>query len=127
MIIDLDRFVAEERPYWDELDQLLAHLEERTQYQLTFEQSQRFYYLYRRCSADLGRLSPAAVEPPVSRYLQSLVARAYGEVHEERQTAVRFAPAKWLFQTFPRTFRRRKSGTDATSSSLIVSKRLIVP
>ena len=107
MIIDLDRFVAEERPYWDELDRILAKIEERTHYQMSFEESQRFYYLYQRSSADLGRLSSAAVEPPVSRYLQSLVARAYGEVHEERQTAVRFAPGKWFFQTFPQTFRRR--------------------
>lgn len=109
MIIDLDRFVAEERPYWEELNQILLKLEERAQYNLEFAESQRFYYLYQRCSADLGRLSSAAVEPPVSRYLQSLVARAYGEVHEERRTAVRFAPGKWFFETFPRTFRRRSA------------------
>ena len=109
MIVDLDRFVAEERPYWEELNQILQKLEERAQYRLTFAESQRFYYLYQRCSADLGRLCSAAVEPPVSRYLQSLVARAYGEVHEERRTAMRFAPGKWFLQTFPRTFRRRSA------------------
>jgi len=107
VIIDLDRFVAEERPYWDELSKILVKLEDRAQYTMTFEELQRFYYLYQRCSADLGRLSSAAVEPPVSPYLQSLVARAYGEIHEERQAAVRFTPAKWFFETFPQTFRRR--------------------
>jgi uncharacterized membrane protein SpoIIM required for sporulation len=109
VIIDLDRFVAEERPYWDELDRFLSKLEERTHYQMSLEESQRFYYLYQRSSADLGRLSSAAVEPPVSRYLQSLVARAYGEVHEERQSVSRFTPLCWFFQTFPQTFRRRSA------------------
>ncbi|MEO8126164.1 MAG: stage II sporulation protein M [Bryobacteraceae bacterium] len=109
MIIDLDRFVAEERPYWAELSGILEKLEERTRYTMTLPESQRFYYLYQRCSADLGRLSSAAVEPPVSRYLQSLVARAYGEVHEERQSAVGFTPAKWFFETFPQAFRRRSA------------------
>ena len=120
MIIDLDRFVAEERPYWDELNKILETLEEQTHYKLTLDESQRFYYLYQRCSADLGRLSSAAVEPPVSRYLQSLVARAYGEIHEERQMAVHFAPGKWFFQTFPQTFRRR-SGPFLLSVALTVA------
>src|SRR5436305_3917142 len=86
---------------------MLARIQNRTQYEMNLEESQRFYYLYQRSSADLGRLSSAAVEPPVSRYLQSLVARAYGEVHEERQKAERFRPQRWFLQTFPQTFRRR--------------------
>lgn len=106
MILDLDRFVAQEQPYWVELEEILGKLEERIQHKLDLDGAQRFYYLYQRASADLARLASVAVEPPVSRYLQSLVARAYGEVHEIRDKRRAVSPLEWFLRTFPRTFRR---------------------
>jgi uncharacterized membrane protein SpoIIM required for sporulation len=106
VILDLDRFVAQEQPYWVELEEILGKLEERTRYALDLEGAQRFYYLYQRASADLARLASVAVEPPVSRYLQSLVARAYGEVHEVREKHRAARAVHWFLVTFPRTFRR---------------------
>jgi uncharacterized membrane protein SpoIIM required for sporulation len=106
VILDLDRFVAQEQPYWVELEEILGKLEERTRYQLDLDGAQRFYYLYQRASADLARLASVAVEPPVSRYLQSLVARAYGEVHEVREKRRAVRPLQWFLVTFPRAFRR---------------------
>ncbi len=106
MILDLERFVAQEQPYWAELETILGKLEDRTYYKLDLEGAQRFYYLYQRASADLSRLASVAVEPPVGKYLQSLVARAYGEVHEVRERGRSFRPLYWFFVTFPLTFRR---------------------
>jgi uncharacterized membrane protein SpoIIM required for sporulation len=40
------------------------------------------------------------------RYLEALVARAYGEIHETRRP-VRLAPWRFLTRAFPRAFRRR--------------------
>jgi uncharacterized membrane protein SpoIIM required for sporulation len=65
-----------------------------------------FHYLYERTSADLAKITTFASEPETRRYLESLVARAYGEIHETREKPHRVAPLHWFFNTFPQTFRR---------------------
>ena len=59
-----------------------------------------------RTAAGLAKLGGFAAEPETRRYLESLVARAYGEVHETRQRQHRVSPLRWFFQTLPTTFRR---------------------
>ena len=104
MIIDLPRFVAAERPYWDELDRLLARLENEPERRLPLTEIQRLHYLYERCSSDLSRLDTFATEPRLRGFLESLVSRAYSLIHETR------APVKVQWKTaalaFPRAFRR---------------------
>jgi uncharacterized membrane protein SpoIIM required for sporulation len=106
MIIDLPKFIATGQPFWNELDQLLKRLEEDPHRPLPLEQARRFHYLYERAAADLARLNTFANEPDTRRYLESLVARAYGEIHETREKPHRFRPYHWLTVVFPRTFRR---------------------
>lgn len=104
MIIDVDKFSAAEQPIWRELDALLRRLEESST-RLTLDEARRLHYLYERTSADLGKLVTFSSEPELRRYLESLVARAYSEIHENR-TNRRIKPLKWLMQTLPQTFRR---------------------
>lgn len=106
MIIDLPQFIERERPYWDELEKTLKYVEEEPLAKLSLEKLERFHYLYERASADLGKVNTFASEPQMRRYLEALVARAYGEIHEVRGKPHRFDPLGWLFKTFPRTFRR---------------------
>lgn len=106
MIIDLQKFVALERPNWSELESILNRLENDPGYKLGLEQLKRFHFLYERASADLGKLVTFASEPETLRYLESLVARAYGEIHETREKPHRWQPLRWLASTFPQTFRR---------------------
>jgi uncharacterized membrane protein SpoIIM required for sporulation len=54
----------------------------------------------------LARLRTYSSEPNIRRYLESLVARAYGEIHESREKPHRVRPFFWVFTIFPRTFRR---------------------
>jgi len=107
MILDLDKFLTGERQYWNELETVLDRFENDPALRPTFEELQRFHYLYQRSMADLAKLSTFAAAPGIHRYLESLVARAYGEEHETRQSRARFVPWRWFFQTFPQTFRRR--------------------
>lgn len=104
MIIDLPRFVTAERPYWDELHAILATLETEPEHRLALAGIQRLHYLYERCSADLSRLDTFATDPALRAFLESLVSRAYSEIHETR------APLKlnWkaVVLAFPRAFRR---------------------
>jgi len=106
VIIDLARFVADERPFWTELDRVLAKLEADPYHRLDLDGLKRFHYLYERASADLAQLKTFSSEPEIRRYLEALIARAYGEIHETRQRPHRLAPWRWFTQTFPQTFRR---------------------
>ena len=106
MIIDLQKFIAEERSYWRELEQVLDKVGKRPELRLSLAQLERFHYLYQRASGDLAKFKTFAAEPNTRAYLESLVARAFGEIHETRQKPHRLAPLHWFFTTFPQTFRR---------------------
>ena len=106
MIIDLRKFIKEEKPYWDELESILDELEKGTGSRLDLARLKRFHYLYQRTSADLAKLATFSSEPNIRRYIESLVGRAYGEIHETREKPHRLAPLHWFFNSFPRTFRK---------------------
>jgi uncharacterized membrane protein SpoIIM required for sporulation len=106
MIIDVPRFVAAERNAWNELDRQLASLEADPHRRLSLEQLQRFHYLYQRTSADLARLATFAYDPEVCRYLESLVARAYAEIHETRERRGRSRWHRAFWDGFPAAFQR---------------------
>jgi uncharacterized membrane protein SpoIIM required for sporulation len=106
MIIDLNKFVTNERHYWAELESTLNRIENNSRRVLPLSEIRRFHYLYERTAAGLAKLNTFASEPETRRYLESLVARAYGEVHETRDRQHRFSPLMWFFQTLPQTFRR---------------------
>ncbi len=107
MIIDLDRFLAEERPHWTALESQLTAIEKYPERHLKLDEILRFHELYERASADLAKIETFASEPDIRRYLEGLVARAYGEIHETRSKTRRFHPWRWFTETFPRAFRRR--------------------
>jgi uncharacterized membrane protein SpoIIM required for sporulation len=106
MILDLPRFLAAERPYWDELNSALSGMDDDPFRRLTVEQITRLQYLYQRCASALARLSTFSADPQTREYLESLVARAYAECHPNRASLERFRPLEWLRRTFPQTFRR---------------------
>lgn len=106
MIIDIEKFIKDERPYWQELQHMLDRAQGDDFKRLDLEQVQRLHYLYERVSSDLARLSTFAAEQDTRRHIEALVARAYGEIHEVRAKPHRFRPQHWLLWTFPNVFRR---------------------
>lgn len=106
MIIDLQKFLATERPAWEELEEILGKLEDEPNWRMDLGQLKHFHYLYERASADLGKIVTFASEPETRHYLESLVARAYGEIHESREKAHGLRLFHWFFIIFPQTFRR---------------------
>jgi uncharacterized membrane protein SpoIIM required for sporulation len=106
MILDVARFTAAERPYWQELDRTLRRLDNDAGLRMPLQEAERFHYLYQRCSADLSRLSTFSADPQLREYLESLVALAYAEIHETRERRGPGSFRKWFTSTFPRTFRK---------------------
>src|SRR5258706_9997547 len=107
MIIDLPRFIEAERPSWTELETMLVRLGGEPDAALSLDEAKRFHFLYQKVSADLGRVATFASEPELKRYLESLTARAYGEIHETRERGSRFRPVQWFAVEFPRVFRKQ--------------------
>ena len=106
MIIDLQKFITEERSNWVELEAVLDRLGKKPEITLSLRQLERFHYLYQRASADLAKISTFSAEPNTRLYLESLVGRAFGEIHETREKPHRLRPLHWFFNTFPQTFRK---------------------
>ena len=110
MIIDLAKFLSQERAHWTELERALDQLERDPAHRMDLPEMLRFHELYERASADLARIDTFASEPEIRRYLEALVARCYAEIHESREKGSRFNPWRWFTQVFPRAFRRRIGG-----------------
>jgi uncharacterized membrane protein SpoIIM required for sporulation len=106
MIIDLQRFLTQERPCWAELENLLNRLEADPDQKMSLEQVRHFHQLYERTSSALAKITTFSSEPETRRYLESLVARAYGEIHETRARGDRLSLSDWFFRQLPQTFRR---------------------
>lgn len=107
MIVDIPRFVAAERPYWDELQAMLDRMDAAPEQSMTLAEIQRLHYLYERSSAGLARIDTFSTDPAMRATLESLVSRAYTEIHETRERKkIRW---KELLVAFPRAFRRHSA------------------
>ncbi len=109
MIIDLERFIVEERPTWRELQAELERLERDPARRLSLEQVRRLHYLYERASADLARIATFSAAPEIRRYLESLVGRTYAEIHDPRgreRGPGRGERLRGLLRAFPEAVRR---------------------
>jgi uncharacterized membrane protein SpoIIM required for sporulation len=106
VILDADRFLANERAAWEELERILVVRENNAPSPLTVAELERLHYLYLRAASGLARLRSNSGDPAAVRHVESLVARAYAEVHQSRAPRARFRPVRLLTQDFPRAFRR---------------------
>lgn len=110
MILDLERFQAQARPRWSNLESLLAALESRPDRRLNPAECEQLQELYTQTAADLNRVTHGALAPNLRQYLERLVARAYAEVYYAPATRSEiWQPRRWLriFTAFPEAFRRQ--------------------
>ncbi len=107
MIVNLEKFIARERPGWERLDRILRRLAADPARTLALDEVRELERLYQRASADLARLATFAAEPEARHYLENLVGRGYAEIHGAQAERRRLRPWEWLARTLPQTFRRR--------------------
>jgi uncharacterized membrane protein SpoIIM required for sporulation len=109
VILDLERFQAQARPRWRDLESLLAALENRPDRRLNPAEAEQLQELYAQTAADLNRVAHGSLAHELRRYLERLVARAYAELYYAPPTRSEiWHPRRWLriFTAFPETFRR---------------------
>ncbi len=104
MMLNPNAFIARQKPCWDELAQALDELERGRR--MTLDTLKRVHYLYEVTAADLVKLRECVAETELRGFLETLVARAYSEIHESRSRRLRFQPLRWFMSTFPAAFRR---------------------
>lgn len=107
MIVDLEKFIADERPQWERLDTILAGLSRDPWKPLPVDEARELERLYQRAAADLARISAFAAEPQTRHYLENLVARGHAEIHGDRAERGRIDVLAWFARTLPQTFRRQ--------------------
>lgn len=119
MILDLERFLAQERPHWEALEAMLQGLANGAP--LGIDEARRLHALHERAVADLAKLATFAAEPESRRALESLVARSYAEIHSVQVgRRERFNPWRWFTRSFPQAFRRRAAALVVAVATSIV-------
>ncbi len=107
VIIDLERFLAEERANWRELESIVERIDRDPAGHWTIEETLRFHYLYERAASDLARLATFSFENETHRHLETLVGRAYAHIHPARGRLAGARPWRWFTRVFPDAFKRR--------------------
>lgn len=105
MILDIQKFIRSRRTEWDEFEAMVADLEANSR-AFDLDEIRRFHYLYEKTAADLMKLKTFASEPQTRSYLESLIARAYGEMHGSFRRPSLWKQFSKLMAAFPAAIRR---------------------
>jgi uncharacterized membrane protein SpoIIM required for sporulation len=110
VILNLERFQAQARPRWNNLESLLGVLESRPDRRLNPAEAQQLLELYAQAAPDLNRVTHGALAPELRQYLERLVARAYAELYyaPPKRSEI-WQPRRWfrILTAFPESFRRQ--------------------
>jgi uncharacterized membrane protein SpoIIM required for sporulation len=106
VIVNLDKFILRQQPIWDEYETMIESLENDATRRLDLQGIQRLRYLHERVAGDLVRIRTFASEPETLGYLESLLARGFGFIHENRGARFKLRSCLRIFSLFPATVRR---------------------
>jgi uncharacterized membrane protein SpoIIM required for sporulation len=120
MLIDIQRFLTQEKPFWDELEAALDRLDASDGSRLGVGDAERLHYLYERVLADLSRLRTFSSERELRMHLEALAARAYGMIHDTRPVAVAVRPGRWIREVFPAAFARHIAAFRLSCAAMLV-------
>jgi uncharacterized membrane protein SpoIIM required for sporulation len=107
MILDLKKFVTQEKPGWDELERMLDEVDADLGKRWSLGEIRRYHYLHGRLVHSLARLSTFAAQGELRDALSSLVARSHAHIHQGSGRRFSWKPASWFLVTVPQAFRRQ--------------------
>ncbi len=116
-LVDLDAFLAQHRPEWDRLEQLVVRA--RRPRRLSGSEVDELVELYQRATTHLSVLQSAGPDPAVLGRLSALVARARGAVAGTRQAGLKDV-ARFLRVDFPAVLYRTRWWWGAVAAAFVV-------
>jgi uncharacterized membrane protein SpoIIM required for sporulation len=115
--MNIERFVAERRPVWDELNSMLDRADG---VELSRAELQELVGLYRRTCSDLNRARSYTANPEVLGHLNQLTGRAYRFIYRAgHETAVWQAFVKLLTREIPAAFRMQRAAVLAAAAAFL--------
>ncbi|HEX2059707.1 MAG TPA: stage II sporulation protein M [Thermoanaerobaculia bacterium] len=104
--MNIERFLAERRPVWDDLETLLKRAED---VELSRAEMQQLVELYRRTCSDLNRARSQTANPEILGHLNQLTGRAYRFIYRAgHATPVWATFVRLITREIPAAFRREK-------------------
>ena len=104
--MNIERFLADRRPIWDDLDVLLRRAED---VELSREEMHELVGLYRRTCSDLNRARSYTANPEVLGPLNQLTGRAYRFIYRAaHQTPIWATLVSLVTREIPSAFRRER-------------------
>jgi uncharacterized membrane protein SpoIIM required for sporulation len=104
--MNIEKFIAERRPVWDELDALVTRADD---IELTAAETHTLVSLYRRTCGDLNRAQSYTANPEVLGHLNQLTGRAYRFIYRAaHETPVWGSLRKLVTHEIPSAFRRER-------------------
>lgn len=107
-MMDLNRFVADRRPRWQRLAELLDRVDRAGLAALAAEEADELFSLYRLTSSDLNFVQTQTGNPAVLDSLEHLVARAYAHVTPPRRLQPLRTYWRIMRHEFPGLMRRER-------------------
>lgn len=108
--MDIDFFIAEKRPRWERLEQLLNRAEESAEWEIDPSTVQELINLYRQACSDLNHARSLTANPLLIDRLNQLTGRGYRFVYKHAPRPTWWQSVKQLFLVeIPITFRKEYS------------------
>jgi uncharacterized membrane protein SpoIIM required for sporulation len=105
--MNIERFLAERRPVWDDLNTVLEKAE---RVELSRDEMHQLVELYRRTCSDLNRARSYTANPEVIGHLNQLTGRAYRYIYRAaHETPIWGTFVKLVTREIPSAFRRERA------------------
>lgn len=105
--MDIERFLSDRRPLWDDLDAMLTTAEEVG---LSRDETHRLVELYRRTCSDLNRARSYTANPEIIGFLNQLTGRAYRYIYRAgHETPIGATLLRLITREIPAAFRHRRN------------------
>lgn len=116
--MNIERFIAERTPVWQELDALLVRVEAAKP---SRDEVQELVALYRRTATDLNRARSYTANPELLSYLNQLTGRAYRYIYRSAHER-RILPAfvRLVARDIPAAFRRQRLAVLLAASAFLL-------
>src|SRR5690349_16502713 len=115
--MNIERFLAERRPVWDDLNTVLEKAE---RVELSREEMHQLVELYRRTCSDLNRARSYTANPEVIGHLNQLTGRAYRYIYRAaHETPIWGTFVKLVTREIPAAFRRERAAVLFAAAAFI--------